>query len=288
MTNKFKTLLKTSAALATLLASSQTWGAVTVYRTGVEEETVRRDNVVIAGAGGLGTYTDPSSTSIKTLHIDFVQSGVNGVSSTTATAGTTMGSNIKEVFITGDATNLSTVFGDAAHALPTPSASDVVIRFALKTSPTAVVDWFCSSIPANATVIVEPGSADPKFKAAFFTNTFKQLTLGINIDAPASATPIKAILARHAKVAAADAATKARLTLVDPTTFSAAVKGVSLSGTVAVTFSDTAEVVDPTGVTGYTVAAGKALTVKGTALAYASVPAVTLGAKSSVAVTNVK
>lgn len=27
MTNKFKTLLKTTAALATLLASSQTWGA---------------------------------------------------------------------------------------------------------------------------------------------------------------------------------------------------------------------------------------------------------------------
>lgn len=258
MTTNFKTLLKTTAAVATLMMGAQSWGA-TVYAPGTEVSRERYDTVTLGGAGDFDAFTAPSST-IEKLFLTFsTPVAIGAVAANTAVAATDIPATVKEIWYHGDALGLSTTNGAAANALPTPPANSI-IHFNLSVSPAAAATWFISTIPSTCSIIVEKGSADPKLAVAHYAAA-KSVQLGINLSLAAITFSGKVF--RSPKVAEADLATMGQLTVTGNAVFSKGIRGLKLvGGANALTFNDASDLPDLTSTGAWTVAAGKKVVIR--------------------------
>jgi hypothetical protein len=267
---KIVTLLKTTAAVATLMMGSQTWGAGddTAYDTGAVSNGVRHDRVTLGVAGDFTGFAY-SAEPIYTLYIDFTTGDGTAAANDTNTGAdkTKLPSTIKDLWLTGSFTNYATAVGStAAWALPTPPEG-ARIHFLLADSPSAAPALlFQANIPSSCEIIIEPGSADPVLSTILASGgqgaSIKSLSLGANIALAAGTYAMPII--RHKDVKESEVATKATITPGGAATFNGPLKGVRLvGGTNAMNFNEGAELVDPTaGAATWTVGAGKSLAIK--------------------------
>lgn len=281
MKNKITNLLKTTAAVATLMAGSQTWGA-TAYDPGAAITGERYDTVTLGTVGSYTAFTAPGPT-IKKLFVNISTSlAVGDIIANNLPAATVIPATVQEIWYLGDALGLSTANGVAANALPTPPANSI-IHFNLSVAPAAACTWFIDNLPVTCSIIIEKGSADPKLADAQYARV-KSLSIGRNITLSGGLT-FSGKVSRHTKVVEADMTNLGQLTLGGDTIFSKGIQGLKLvAGAHAVTFNDTADLPDPTGTGTWTIAASKKLTIRDVAATFnLSAPsAYILGTKSEV------
>ena len=255
-------------------------GATTAYIPGAEDpgSKSRNDIVRMGAAGGFSGFTQPNAT-CKALCITFMQSGSPAAPNNVYTNSYTgsgepprLSNKIKDIWFEGDASGFNTlVSSGAAYALPTPAAG-TTIHFSLTRAPAASpLSWFQGPLLAGCRLVIEPESADP------FINTVLPMAGGIivigsNVSPAAGFSALlNSITApcpiqRHPNVAAKHAHERAVLTLQEATIFPYAVNGLSLNGAYPVTFSASADLVDPTSASteaGYTIAAHRTVLLYG-------------------------
>ncbi len=248
---------------AAFIASVGSCFATTNYINGIDEDygsqtTIRNDVVLLGGAGGLSGMTQPSgqlNSTTSIWNITFVQSGTNPVASTIPTGSINYPNTLTDLWITGDATNFETVTSNgAAYGLPAPIANanssiPINIHFLLTRGPNLIPNWFTSALSANARIIVEPQSADPRIEnlvsSLSLTNT---LIIGSRVFLFNSPT-IACAIQRHPKIPATQAHNKAYLVVGTNTTFSSPVNGISILGTggmpsFSLAFQKTSDIID--------------------------------------------
>lgn len=215
---------------------------ITAYTSGANENngqnTIRNDILAIGSQlGSFAGYADPTGQTAGNvttiLNLAFVKSGEtpNGPIETPFST-PSFADTLKDIWITGDATNFDILVGGLArNALPTPP-DGCTVHFLLSNAPASdPVYWFQSALGSGCRVVVEPGSADPKLGSVLSgltsTNT---LVVGNNLAFPASLSSVPFKIQRHPKIPGSSASTRARITLGANTIFSAPVYGVSLGG----------------------------------------------------------
>jgi len=280
MIKQFKQMLGLAATISScfsaLFAAADT---TTVYIPGIDEVggTVRCDTVVLGIAGNLSGYRAPLA-SCNVLYINLVQSGstvgANAAATGPAAAVTAppllvaaaggLPACVKDLWITGDASDVHTAFGAAARALPTPAPGTTIHFLLSEAANSAHARWFQSALPASCRVVVEPLSADPRLNTVMPPAT-GMIILGAPV-APAAgfSALLNCPIYRHPSIAASRAYDKALLTMAEATIFSASVKGISLAGAFAATFNDSSCIIDPAANAaraGFTVEPGKTLTL---------------------------
>lgn len=260
--------------LLTLAAAISCLQATTYYEVGPEIGQTRTDIIYMGASGGFSGFTAPSSA-VKFLNIQLsdlsaIDSSLaapeKNITPTNSYDGTGdvpyLPSYIKEVYITGNATNFSTlVLGNtshsypydtlppAAYALPTPNKGTFVC-FKLQNAPSSPPEtWFQAPLPQNCTVVVDPNSADPCLEKVVPLNggaiiIGSPVTMGDEMSDRLGEVTATLAIQRHPKVMAKQASTQAKITLTEAINFPCALHGLSMTGAYDVIFDANADLID--------------------------------------------
>ncbi len=243
--------------------------AATKYTPGIEADGKRMDSILMGSEGGFNGFTQPSNRCTElyiNLGVSNSQPAPNNIPTNSYRGSGTppsLPSTLKHLYIYGNASYFDTlvlgntlsgpdapIYPAVAYALPTP-ARGTVIHFSLTQPPaSSPLTWFQSPLPANCTLVIEIGSADP-YTITMLPLAGGHLVIGSNVNFASGFSSLlgsatkPVVIQRHPEVDANDAYLHAVATLEENTTFRWAVWGISLNGAYSSTFDVNSEIIDP-------------------------------------------